>query len=91
MAFDFVIHARAASCKNKKKHPNFYFHEIETKYHLSFWSFSRIKCKTLKNPRQTTVMLEKAPLNFPVYALRDIERLSRRSKDEFSLTEQFLR
>ena len=48
----------------------------------------------LRPPRLTKIMLEKATFNFQDYALRDSwnsgpKTLSRRSKDEFLLTEQF--
>ena len=46
--FYSVIHTgESGFLSGQKKNRIFYFHQIETKYHLSFWSFSRIKCKTL--------------------------------------------
>ena len=73
MAFHFVM--REQLLVRTKKYPNFYFHEIETIYHLSLTLkfYSRIKCKNVKNSTLNKLILEKAPLNFPVYALRDIE------------------
>ena len=48
-----------------KNHPNFYFHEIETIYHLSFWSFSRIKCKALKSSTLNKISARKSTSEFP--------------------------
>ena len=75
MAFHFVIHARAASCKDKKNALTSIFMKSKQKITYPSEVLVASNARLSRTPCWTNFMLEKAPLNFPVYmyALRDIE------------------
>ena len=73
MAFHFGIHAIAAYCKDKKSTVTSI--SVKSKPNITYPSEVLVASNAglSRTPRQTKFMLENAPLNFPVYALRDIK------------------